>query len=344
MNENKIADTYFRVKGNTSVVGNAVDDLRRPEHVTEWNYYYRNDKMARQQPVDFDELFDVKNHFYIGNYQQCINEAQKIKSSSSKVAVERDVFLYRAYIAQRKFRVVLDEINNSSPHSLQPLKMLADYFANPGRRDAIVSELRQATKHANSDNHNFLIVAATIFYHEKNLDQALRMLRNVDHLECLALTLQIYLKMDRLDLAKKELLTMQEKDDDATLTQLAQAWLNISTGGDKLQDAYYIFQDMIDKHSSTSMLLNGQATCFIGQARYEEAETVLQESLDKDSNNPDTLINMIVLYQHMGKPPEVTNRYLSQLKDSHLEHPFVKEYLEKETEFKILRKQYSTSA
>ncbi|XP_046749582.1 coatomer subunit epsilon [Diprion similis] len=300
--------------------------------------------MARQQQADVDELFDVKNHFYIGNYQQCINEAQKVKPSTPEVALERDVFLYRVYIAQRKFRVVLDEINNSSPSDLQPLKMLAEYFANSNRREAIIAELDQLAKNANTDNHNFMIVAATIYYHEKNLESALRILRNADNLECLALTLQIYLKMDRLDLARKELKAMQEKDDDATLTQLAQAWLNISSGGDKLQDAYYIFQEMIDKHSSTSMLLNGQATCFIGQAKYEEAESALQESLDKDSNNPDALINMIVLSQHMGKPPEVVNRYLSQLKDSHLDHPFVKEYLQKEIDFQRLRKQYSPSA
>ncbi|KAL6432257.1 hypothetical protein ACFW04_006722 [Cataglyphis niger] len=305
--------------------------------------FVTSDKMARQQQ-DVDELFDVRNHFYIGNYQQCINEAQKIKPSSPEVTMERDVLLYRAYIAQRKFRVVLDEINNLSPPELQPLKTLADYFANPYRREAIIAELDKEASHPNFDNHNFLIVAATIYYHEKNLEAALRILHDVDHLECMALTLQIYLKMDRPDLARKELKTMQEKDDDATLTQLAQAWVNITSGGDKLQDAYYIFQEMIDKHSSTSMLLNGQATCFIGQAKYEEAETALQESLDKDSNNPDTLINMIVLSQHMGKPPEVANRYLSQLKDSHLEHPFVKEYLQKEIEFHRLKEQYSSSA
>jgi len=292
-----------------------------------------------------DELFDVRNAYFTGNYQTCVNEAQKLNVSDPALALEKDVLMYRSYLALRKYRVVLDDIKPSSPELLQPLRQLALFLSNPGQRDSIVAEFD--TKMSGSfdpANYVLILVAATIYLHVNQPESALKVLHSSDHLECFALKIQALLSMSRADLARKELKNMVEKDEDATITQLAQAWTNLALGGEKIQEAYYIYQDMIDKQGSTAVLLNGQAVSFIAQGKYPEAEAALSEALEKDPNNPETLVNLIVLSQLTGKQPEVSNRYLSQLKDMDSNHPYVVSLNQKEMDFDRMCKQYAVSS
>ncbi|RWS17222.1 coatomer subunit epsilon-like protein [Dinothrombium tinctorium] len=284
-----------------------------------------------------DNLFEMRNAFFIGNYQQCINEALKIKTAS----LEKDILMYRAYIALKKYGVVLDEINERKGKELLFVRLLADYLSSDSSRKTKISdELEHKLSTVEVNEYIPLLVAATIYYYENNCESALRILHSSDNLECMAMSLQIYLKLDRVDFAKKELKKMQEKDEDSTLTQLALAWVNLAVGGEKLQEAFYIFQELSDKYGSTPLLSNGIAVSLINQGKYEEAEPILTQALDKDNSNPETLINLMVVSHHLGKAPEISNRYLSQLKDSNYNHPFIQDQFAKENEFNRLAKQY----
>lgn len=46
-----------------------------------------------------DTLFPVRNLFHLGAYQSAINEAQDLDSLPEMDSVDRDVFVYRSYIA-----------------------------------------------------------------------------------------------------------------------------------------------------------------------------------------------------------------------------------------------------
>jgi len=285
-----------------------------------------------------DALYDVKNAFYIGNYQACINEAQRVKVDALDMKKDVDVFMYRSYIAQKKYGLVLDELKRYSGFDeVKDLRLLAEYLnGDESTKSRVVSDLEKKLANFTPDNTCLPIIAATIYIHESNYDAALKTLYNCETLESMAVSLQCYLKLDRMDLATKEVKRMITKDEDATLTQICNGWLNLAIGGEKLQEAFYIFQELSDKSSKTPLLSVALASVLIAQGKYEDADSLLAESLEKDPNHVETIINQIVVSQFMGKSPEVCARLLSQIKNSNNSHPFVQAYMQKEQEFQRL--------
>lgn len=124
---------------------------------------------------------------------------------------------------------------------------------------------------------------------------------------------------------------------------MAQAWINLTygLGKDKLEEAYYIFHDLADKYGSSPLLLNGQVAALMAQHKFDAAEPLLHESLEKDSDNPETLINLMVLSSFLGRGQDVVNRYWNQLKEGSSRHPFVMEMEKKEQSLDALIRQVS---
>lgn len=115
-----------------------------------------------------DELFDVKAAFYIGAFQQCIKNCQTARLSDPALAVEKDGFMYRSYLAQGKYAVIMDEIKPSAPRSLQHLRTLAGYLQSSPESESRADSVRKIEDALNSgagEDNLCVAVAATIYMH-----------------------------------------------------------------------------------------------------------------------------------------------------------------------------------
>lgn len=75
--------------------------------------------------------------------------------------------MYRAYIAQHKFRVVLDEIKSTNTTNLLPLRYLAEYYSNPEKRSTILQIFdEKISKNYGNLDDIWTLSAATFYYNE----------------------------------------------------------------------------------------------------------------------------------------------------------------------------------
>lgn len=249
--------------------------------------------------------------------------------------------MYRAYLATNRYRVVLEEVSSTSG-DLVAVRIFADYLLN---KNKFVDLIEIFEKKINNDEVHVVwrVIASIMYIHENQFEEALRILNGTNDLECQAIQVYILLRINRLDLAKKILAAMTEKNEDDTLTQLSQAWFNLELGGEKLQDSHYIFDDFKDKFAPSVLLLNNLAVCALGQQKFDdETSSYLRDGLDKEPNNYDLLVNFIFYSQQTDKNAEpVINRYVSLLKETCKDSELVEDLAKKEAEFDRLCQNYT---
>ncbi|CAL2252570.1 unnamed protein product [Prunus armeniaca] len=175
-----------------------------------------------------DHLFNLRNNFYLGAYQAAINNSE-LPNLSPDDAVERDCLVFRSYIALGSYQLVINEIDASAATPLQAVKLLALYLSGPDYRESAISSLKELLADPGIGNNSILrLIAGTVFMHEQDYNEALKHTNAGGTMELNALNIQIFLKMHRSDYAERQLRVMQQVDEDHTLTQLANAWLNLA--------------------------------------------------------------------------------------------------------------------
>jgi coatomer protein complex subunit epsilon len=265
---------------------------------------------------EFDELHIIKNNFYAGNYPLVINDTTN--PSTPQGRLEKQCLIFRSLIALRQYQKIIEEVNDNHPEEFCAIKLLAQYlFAketnNSGNIENVLNTINNVLSNSNT-NPIVILMFAIIYNYEEMVNEALQILENVKakNLECTAFYIQLLIKINRTDLAQKEVSQMKSWADDAALAQLAETWLNLALGGDrKYQESFYIFEELSQSiNSVTPKLLTGKAICKMHASNFAEAEKLLLESLNQNSNDPDTLVNLIICSRAQGKPEELVNKYI----------------------------------
>jgi coatomer protein complex subunit epsilon len=279
----------------------------------------------RRSPPTFHE-----SHLRTSRAQEAIAEAGTLRLKTEALRLEKDVYVYRCLLGQQNYSRVLSEIKPGAPAPLLAVRTLAEYLSAPQGSSARSSAVAQVDSWLRDDvtaasNPTVQCIAAIVYLHEGSYAQALRAVRGGASLEALALTVQTFLRIDRVDLAEKALAALQERDDESALYQRCAAQVNLTLGGERYREAQSLYQEMLQRYGDES---NG-ASCGLAAAdlclrKFDEAERAAGEALSRDPGNAEALVSTLAALQHTGKgTSEAATKALATLRKAAPDHPFL---------------------
>mmetsp|Transcript_16794 Transcript_16794/g.31824 ORF Transcript_16794/g.31824 Transcript_16794/m.31824 type:complete len:301 (-) Transcript_16794:160-1062(-) len=296
-----------------------------------------------------DELYTLRAQYYLGHYNLCVEEAKALsrRPLSAEAKIEREEFQLRAMSLLRLYDKVADAARANASPGIRAIALQAQYESPStpaASKVAILSELQAlATQQSQDSSPTAQVVAAQTFIrHGEMTREAYHCVHQGSKMEHLSLLVQIYLRMERLDLAKQTLLKMKQNDEESVLTQLCYCYVALYTGRSEALDALHVMRSLTEQYGASTMLLNLTAAAYLVAGQYAEAETVLVEA-SAEGEDADTLINMIVCYQHQGKVSDVET-LVKKIKSVYPSHPFVQGLLRVEGAFERESVKYRLAA
>ncbi|KAK8232470.1 coatomer subunit epsilon [Phyllosticta capitalensis] len=285
------------------------------------------------------ELVNIHSALHQGQYAAVIDFDTSSLSSSN--ALPARILKLRARLALGQYDAVIEEAN-AEPRvpDLQAAKALALYLQDAEKNGQAAVAAAQKLAGEADDNLSVQLLAGSVLANAGLTEEALSLLaRHQGSLDAVALIVQIHLQQNRLDLAVKETQQARKWAQDSLLVNIAESWVGLREGGEKYQQAFYVYEELAQAPASqAAQSLVGQAVSELHLGRLPEAEAALQQALSLDSKNPDALANTIVLYTILGKDTEETKAELAKVDPK---HPFLTDVAAKKDAFAAAQAKYT---
>jgi len=273
-----------------------------------------------------DELQEVRDNFYAGNFQKALSLAESTEVSNEMTQAERDALLGRCCLSMGAFER-LKAMQNAEcvGQKAAALTAVITKSKNDQQRQAAKDRLMALANE--TKDLSCSILSCCSLMHDGLWQEALNLTQTFPTLEMQALRVIIYLMMNRTDMAEKALQSMSGSNDDSAAYRVASAAVHQATGNP--EEAYLVYCDLAAQYPladgddcGSLFLLTGKAVANMRRQMFTEAMEDLQRALVLGPGDADVLVNLCSCTTHLRQKDEFNTHY-AKLEQLHPTHPYV---------------------
>jgi len=299
--------------------------------------------------MDSSELYHVKQQFFLGAYKTLISLSLPPRSSSDYIPTL--IYQARAHLALNDPSAALSLLpSDSEDVTIKAVSSLSRYVAattptsdeNAEAAEAALEELRDLSVEIEGDDLEasekdkwlVRVLAGTAFARAGEVEEALETLGlnggNQESVEALALTVQIFLSINRPDLAKKEYEKSKKWAEDDLLLQLIESTINLVTGKEGYKDCNAFYTEQLANPSlSSTRLLTARGVTRLLRGEVTEAKSDLEEAISQGGTDDETVAAYVVAATLRPSKKGEGDEWWSKLTQEFPNHPLVKDLSEK---------------
>ncbi|KIJ45205.1 hypothetical protein M422DRAFT_30050 [Sphaerobolus stellatus SS14] len=290
--------------------------------------------------MDSPDLYYVRQQFTLGAWKTLTSLTPDPNSPDYTQTL---LYQARAYIALNEPLKALDILDaDDSSLSIRAVRALARYIAKDDAEKAL-EDLRDLCIEIEEEGVDekekglVKVIAGTAFAREGEVEEALETLgagTNNDNLDAAALTIQIYLSINRVDLAKRECDRARKWAEDDLLLQQIEASIGLLTGKDSYSNphSYYVEQLHNPSIASGQLLLSRGVTHLLRGELPEALSDFTQAEKGENGVTADALAGKIAASELSGQRSEIEPLW-TRLQQEYPQHLLVTNVSQKITEF-----------